>query len=185
MLRRRSVITGALALGATRIARAAEPLQVFSADVRPLSIAEGSRRGLVLDVVQDAAAAIGREVRFTFMSFPDAMKRAADTPGALIAPFARTPQRETSYAWVAKIIDVPQTLGTLTDRPVAALVYQRRKHSINLFIWPSTSGAETSFRMVTRQGYHLFQWTQSGMTFWTVSDLNERELQDFVNLIKS
>jgi hypothetical protein len=39
--------------------------------------------------------------------------------------------------------------------------------------------------MVTRQGYHLFQWTQSGMTFWAVSDLNERELKDFINIIKS
>jgi anti-sigma factor RsiW len=76
-------------------------------------------------------------------------------------------------------------LDYLHNRPVAALVYQRRKHSINLFIWPSAPGSETTSRMATRQGYHLFQWTQSGMTFWTVSDLNERELQDFVNLIKS
>jgi anti-sigma factor RsiW len=76
-------------------------------------------------------------------------------------------------------------LDYLDNRPVAALVYQRRKHSINLFIWPSVPGSESPSRMVTRQGYHLFQWSQSGMTFWTVSDLNERELQDFVNLIKS
>jgi anti-sigma factor RsiW len=76
-------------------------------------------------------------------------------------------------------------LDYLHNRPVAALVYQRRKHSINLFIWPSAPGSETMSRMVTRQGYHLSQWTQSGMTFWTVSDLNERELQNFVNLIKS
>ena len=76
-------------------------------------------------------------------------------------------------------------LDYLHNRPVAALVYQRRKHSIDLFIWPSAPGSETTSRMVTRQGYHLFQWTQSGMTFWIVSDLNERELQNFVNLIKS
>jgi anti-sigma factor RsiW len=76
-------------------------------------------------------------------------------------------------------------LDYLHNRPVAALVYQRRKHSINLFIWPSAPGSETTSTRVTRQGYHLLQWTQSGMTFWTVSDLNERELQDFVNLIKS
>ena len=76
-------------------------------------------------------------------------------------------------------------LDYLHNRPVAALVYQRRKHSINLFIWPSAPGSDTASRMVARQGYHLFQWTQSGMTFWTVSDLNERELQNFVNLIKS
>jgi anti-sigma factor RsiW len=76
-------------------------------------------------------------------------------------------------------------LDYLHNRPVAALVYQRRKHSINLFVWPSAPGSETTSRMVTCQGYHLVQWTQSDMTFWAVSDLNERELQEFVNLIKS
>ncbi len=67
-------------------------------------------------------------------------------------------------------------LDYLHNRPVAALVYQRRKHSINLFIWPSPSGFEGATSTVTRQGYHLFQWTQSGMTHWAVSDLNDREL---------
>jgi anti-sigma factor RsiW len=76
-------------------------------------------------------------------------------------------------------------LDYLHNRPVAALVYQRRKHSINLFIWPSPGGTQTAPRTVTSQGYHLVQWTQSGMLYWAVSDLNERELQDFVNLIKS
>jgi anti-sigma factor RsiW len=75
-------------------------------------------------------------------------------------------------------------LDYLNNRPVAALAYQRRKHSINLFIWPSTSGSEGATTSVTRQGYHLFQWTKSGMTFWAVSDLNERELQEFVRLIQ-
>jgi anti-sigma factor RsiW len=75
-------------------------------------------------------------------------------------------------------------LDYLDNRPVAALVYQCRKHSINLFIWPSAPSSETATRMVTRQGYHLFQWTESGMTFWAVSDLNNRELQEFVNILK-
>jgi anti-sigma factor RsiW len=75
-------------------------------------------------------------------------------------------------------------LDYLHNQPVAALLYQRRKHSINLFIWPSTPGSETARRMVTRQGYHLFQWTQSGMVYWAVSDLNDRELQEFVHLIQ-
>jgi anti-sigma factor RsiW len=75
-------------------------------------------------------------------------------------------------------------LDYLHDRPVAALVYQRRKHTINLFIWPSAPGSAAATKRAARQGYHMFQWNRSGMTFWAVSDLNERELQEFVRLIQ-
>ena len=75
-------------------------------------------------------------------------------------------------------------LDYLHNRPVAALIYRRRKHSINLFLWPSPAGSAAAPNRVTRQGYHMIQWTHSGMTFWAVSDLNDRELQEFVRLIQ-
>jgi anti-sigma factor RsiW len=75
-------------------------------------------------------------------------------------------------------------LDYLHDRAVATLVYRRRKHPIDLFVWPSPSGAEASPRKATRQGFHMIQWTRSGMTFWAVSDLNEGELQEFVRWIQ-
>jgi anti-sigma factor RsiW len=75
-------------------------------------------------------------------------------------------------------------LDYLHNRPVAALAYQRRKHSINLFIWPSAPGDEAAPKKATRQGFHMIQWTRSGMTFWAVSDLNEGELREFVRLIQ-
>jgi anti-sigma factor RsiW len=75
-------------------------------------------------------------------------------------------------------------LDYLDNRPVAALVYKRREHVINLFIWPSTPGSETATGALTRQGYHLVHWTQSGMNCWAVSNLNEGELQDFVRLVQ-
>jgi anti-sigma factor RsiW len=73
-------------------------------------------------------------------------------------------------------------LDYLKDRPVAALVYQRRKHFINLFVWPSAEDSKTN--TVMRQGYNLFHWTQSGMTHWAVSDLSWTELQEFVRLVQ-
>ena len=75
-------------------------------------------------------------------------------------------------------------LDYLHGRAVAALVYQRRKHSINLFIWPSSAGDLAAPKTSTRQGFHLLQWTRSGMTFCAVSDLNEGELQEFGLLIQ-
>jgi anti-sigma factor RsiW len=71
-------------------------------------------------------------------------------------------------------------LDYLDRRPVAALVYQRRRHHINLFVWPAAPGAEASPRAAERQGYHVWHWVQAGMTYWAVSDLNDRELQEFV-----
>jgi mycothiol system anti-sigma-R factor len=67
------------------------------------------------------------------------------------------------------------------DRPVAALVYQRRAHVINLFVWP-TAGGNGSVPEVTQQGYHLLHWTRAGMTYWAVSDLNGDELREFARL---
>jgi len=75
-------------------------------------------------------------------------------------------------------------LDYLQGRPVAALVYQRRQHIINLFVWPAPGKSELSPNFTVRQGYNLVHWTQSGMTFWAVSDLNRDDLSGFVQLMK-
>jgi anti-sigma factor RsiW len=75
-------------------------------------------------------------------------------------------------------------LDYLENRPVAALVYERRKHLINLFVWPSDSESDVPTKTVSRQGYNLFHWTQSHMTHWAASDLDKNELQEFVKLVQ-
>ncbi len=74
-------------------------------------------------------------------------------------------------------------LDYLANHPVAALVYQRRKHVINLFIWPSTD-SERAMSTVTRQGYYVVHWIRAGMTYWAVSDLSVAELEMFSHLIQ-
>ena len=76
-------------------------------------------------------------------------------------------------------------LDYVDNRPVAALIYQRQKHFINLFIWPSRSDSDVETKTVSRQGYNLFHWTRSGMTYWAASDLNNAELQEFVQLVEN
>jgi len=76
-------------------------------------------------------------------------------------------------------------LDYLDNRPVAALIYQRQKHLINLFIWPSGSDSDVEIKTVSRQGYNLSHWTKSGMTYWAASDLNNAELQEFVQLVQN
>ncbi len=75
-------------------------------------------------------------------------------------------------------------LDYLSDRPVAALVYQRREHKINLLIWPSHEAADGKIKFTSRQGYSVFHWVSSGMNYWAVSDLNANELKQFSELIR-
>lgn len=117
MFGRRVFVAAALTAPAIGSARAVAPLQLFAGDARPLSISDGPRRGIVIDVVQEAARAIGRELQITFLPFAEAMKRTRETPGAMMAPLARSPQREQDFAWIAKIIDVPQAMGRLSSQP--------------------------------------------------------------------
>jgi anti-sigma factor RsiW len=70
-------------------------------------------------------------------------------------------------------------LDYLDNRPVAALVYQRRKHFINLFIWPAESNATRATKAMSRQGYQLLHWTDPDFNYWVVSDVNANDLQTF------
>jgi anti-sigma factor RsiW len=70
-------------------------------------------------------------------------------------------------------------LDYLGARSVAALVFQRQKHIINLFIWPANEADSKPTVVTSRQGYHLIHWSEAGMVFWAVSDLNEKELMEF------
>jgi mycothiol system anti-sigma-R factor len=75
-------------------------------------------------------------------------------------------------------------LDYLDSRSVAALVYQKRKHFINLFIWPTTSKDSTAQTMVEREGYHLVHWSDGDFTYWAVSDVNINDLQSFKQLFE-
>ena len=75
-------------------------------------------------------------------------------------------------------------LDYVDNRPVAALVYQRQQHVINLFIWPSPPDTEQGEQLVTQQGYHLLHWAQAGLRYWAVSNLNVGELQAFVQRVR-
>lgn len=74
-------------------------------------------------------------------------------------------------------------LDVLAHRDVAALIYQRRKHYINLFIWP-TDGGSLHGRLYNQNGYHVVGWTKSGMNYLAVSELGEKELNEFVGMIQ-
>jgi anti-sigma factor RsiW len=74
-------------------------------------------------------------------------------------------------------------LDYLDGKAVAALVYHRNKHPINLFITPALTSRSISPSAATRRGYNIFSWTNNGMSYWAVSDLNQGELRQFTDLL--
>lgn len=75
-------------------------------------------------------------------------------------------------------------LDYLENRPVAALVYQRRQHYINLFVWPTSDTSIRADDHLTRQGFNLVHWADSDMTYWLVSELNSVELDECARLLR-
>ena len=76
-------------------------------------------------------------------------------------------------------------LDYIDNRPVAALVYQRRQHLINVFVWPAKNSSKSTTQASVSQGYNLIRWTNSGMECWAISDLNLAELQQFVQFLEN
>jgi anti-sigma factor RsiW len=75
-------------------------------------------------------------------------------------------------------------LDYIGKRTVAAIVYRRGRHIINLFVWPG-SGDLGPAEAKPGDGYTLLHWTRGGMTFWAVSDVNEKDLQAFRQLLQA
>ena len=76
-------------------------------------------------------------------------------------------------------------LDYLGQRPVAALVYRLRQHTINVFVWPATGVASAGPVFAARNGFNIAHWTGEGMQFWAVSDLNAGDLRNIVILLAS
>jgi anti-sigma factor RsiW len=68
---------------------------------------------------------------------------------------------------------------------VASVIYQRRKHVINLFVAQRLGAARASIMSKTVQGYNVRHWTEQGLDFWAVSDLAGDELDEFVQKISA
>jgi anti-sigma factor RsiW len=74
-------------------------------------------------------------------------------------------------------------LDYIDGEPVASVVYQRRKHVINLFVAQRLGAKHASAITATIQGYNVRHWTKEGLDFWAVSDLAGDELNEFVQKI--
>jgi mycothiol system anti-sigma-R factor len=76
-------------------------------------------------------------------------------------------------------------LDYLQGRQVAALIYQRRKHFINVFVWPDSAGSSSTQTITPRQGYNMMRWSRGGFQFWAASDVSAQDLAEFVHLLET
>jgi anti-sigma factor RsiW len=76
-------------------------------------------------------------------------------------------------------------LDYIDGEPVASVVYQRRKHVINLFVAQRLGVKQAGAMAETIQGYNVHHWSEQGLDFWAVSDLAGDELDEFVQKISA
>jgi anti-sigma factor RsiW len=74
-------------------------------------------------------------------------------------------------------------LDYLGDRLVAAIVYRRGAHVINLFVWPSSSAGPVTPRRSMHHGFVELHWTQQGLDFWLVGDVRPADLETLAELL--
>lgn len=127
---------------------------------------------------------------------------ATDLTGQLVAGHVRslladhltdvqTSDQHTVKPWFSGKVDFSPPVIDLSDRGfplvggrldyidgkvVAALIYRRNKHFINLFVWPADTHPP---RSLAQDGYNILGWRQAGLSYWVVSDLNAVELREF------
>lgn len=101
--------------------------------------------------------------------------------------------RHTVKPWFAGKTDIAPPVVDLSDKgfpllggrldyvdghSAAVLVYGRRLHTINVFVWRSTAG-DIRDGLYDARGYSLLHWTKAGLSYWAVSDAAQPELEAF------
>jgi anti-sigma factor RsiW len=74
-------------------------------------------------------------------------------------------------------------IDIVTGTPVPTLVYRRDRHVISVTVVSAAGGSPTGEER--RDGSTIEHWNLGDLTYWAVSDLNLRELRDFVDLFRS
>jgi len=140
-------------------------LRTPSADDRMIAeVAAGHARSLLADHLFDVASSDQHTVKPWFQGKIDFSPPVKDL-------------KEHGFAIAGGRLDY------IDGHTAAALVYRRRQHVINLFIWPANEMADSAVRTLSRRGYRIAQWVGAGLNFWAVSDLNADELGEFARLV--
>jgi anti-sigma factor RsiW len=188
------------------------PYHAAPAQVR-LSIAAGPRRSRMsshvlawaagLAIAVTAAGTIGIRARQTAQATTALATEVIDRHISALAGGhvfeVRSSNQHTVKPWFQGKLDFSPPVADLASagfplvggrvdaiggRRVAALVYQRREHVIDVFVSPVGGRVATSDARSIR-GFQERHWVQADLSLWAVSDLNNRELSEFVRAFES
>jgi len=76
-------------------------------------------------------------------------------------------------------------LDYVDARAIAAIVYRRRAHVINLFVAQTASTERQPAKLETIQGFNIRRWSDRGLNYWAVGDLARDELAEFGDKFES
>jgi anti-sigma factor RsiW len=108
--------------------------------------------------------------------------------------------RHTVKPWFnGKVVDSPRVVDLTKDdfplvggrvdvvgrTPVSTLVYRHAKHLISLTAVPTNSGVREGKERNSMDGYNIVRWEEGGVSYWAISDLASKELQEFMRLFRS
>jgi anti-sigma factor RsiW len=111
----------------------------------------------------------------------------------------RSDDRHTVKPWLQGKVDFApavrdlaaqgyQLLGARLDRvdahPAAAIVYRVREHVINLYVWRAEGGAAAPPASARARGYAVVTWTEGGLAYAAISDVEARDLETFAQLVR-
>ena len=74
-------------------------------------------------------------------------------------------------------------IDLLANHAVAAIVYERENHFINVFVWPVGDRA-IDFDVQSHQGYSLCGWNKSGLNYLIVSELAGADMEKFEHKLR-
>ena len=72
-------------------------------------------------------------------------------------------------------------LDSVGGKTVPAIIYKRRLHTVNVFVWPEGETHERSFE---KDGFAVVEWSQAGLRYAAISDIPAAELRQFEQLFR-
>jgi len=76
-------------------------------------------------------------------------------------------------------------LDDINGETAAAIVYRRRNHIINLFVAENLGAKHAAAAAATRHGFNVRHFSEGGLDFWAVSDINATELDEFCQKLRA